>query len=224
MHNVSVGYAAHILSFPLDETQWTANQKSEFATFQLQPEELEILRRIDLPQRLRLDYERDEPFIGSVMHDLGKVAMVQAYPGLYPMLVEELRQRNWSISMSTVEDRIADGLNHPVVSEILGAKWGIGDRLCHAIEKHHRPEIDETFAFLIGVSNIVGHLLYPFPAEAEYPIAAALQAGVRHRLEAFFPENLFDQPLLDLDEFNQLTQAVSPAVQRLTVEMRNSVN
>ena len=54
-------------------------------------------------EKLKLTPAHD-PFVGGMMHDIGKVALIQSYPGLYPVICEELQRENWNVTMRSVED------------------------------------------------------------------------------------------------------------------------
>ena len=102
-------------------------------------------------------------------------------------------------------------------------KWGIDDAVCNGVLNHHQSEEDNTFAFLIGVADVIGQILYPFPAEAEYPLAAALEEGAFEQVRHFLPEGFFNNPFLRVEEFISLARAISPRVQFFTQKMRRSV-
>jgi len=223
LHSLAVGFAAYILSFPLSsDTEYPAQERS-FAALDLEDEVVDRLREIDLPGRLRLDYSRENPFVGGIMHDLGKGVMVHSYPGLFPLLLEELKARDWGVPMSFVEQELAGGLTHPIVGEILARSWSLDDEICDVILHHHFPEIDETFAFLIGISDIIGQALYPFPRGARFPVGPALEEGKIDSVASFLPEGFCENPLLSVEEFTTLAAAITPKVRHYTERMRQSV-
>ena len=224
LHNLSVAFTAYILSFPLNGDKADSNQSGSLAALGLSDEAVKVLKRVDLPKRLKLDYARENPFLGGIMHDIGKGVMAHSYPGLFPLLCGELKRNRWAVPMSFVEREVAGGLTHTVVGEILMRKWGMAERLCDLVLHHHQPEIDDTFTFLIGIADIVGQALYPFPRDAEYPLASALEEGTLKEVRGFLPEGFFEQPLLSVEELTLLAGAVAPRVKYLTEKMRLSVN
>jgi HD-like signal output (HDOD) protein len=165
LHSVAVGFAAHLLAFPLEKEQWTPAQSLEFTSFGFVKDEIEFLKKVNLAKALGLNYEAQDPFTAGLMHDVGKAAMVQAYPGLYSLFTEYLGERSWRPSMQTAEFQLAGGLTHTSVGEILGRQWGWGDELCEAIQFHHNPDVDQPFAFLVSIADLIGHMLYPFPED-----------------------------------------------------------
>ena len=173
-HNLAVGYAAHILGYPLDDDQARATHGNGVQSLGLDPEVEALLRQIDLPARLKLDYACEIPFIGGIMHDLGKGAMVQSYPGLFSILLIEMQKAQWNAPMLSVEQDLTGGLTHTVVGEILARQWGLENELSQVIRHHHQPEIDNPFAMLISIADIIGQALYPFPKGLHHPLAQAL--------------------------------------------------
>ena len=53
-----------------------------------------------------------DPFIGGMMHDIGKVAVIQSSPGLYPIIIDELKRENWNILIRAVEHLVAGSAHH----------------------------------------------------------------------------------------------------------------
>ena len=125
--------------------------------------------------------------------------------------------------MSFVEQELAGGLTHPIVGEILARSWSLDDEICDVILHHHFPEIDETFAFLIGISDIIGQALYPFPRGARFPVGPALEEGKIDSVASFLPEGFCENPLLSVEEFTTLAAAITPKVRHYTERMRQSV-
>lgn len=223
LHSATVGFAALVLAFPLQERYWSVEERAQFQTFRLDPVVIELLKKIDLPQRLQLDRTREDPFVGGLMHDIGKVVMAQSYPGLFPLIVEQLERYNWAISASTAEEEVAGGLSHAIAGEILGRRWGLRDRVCQVIGGHHKPASDDAYVFLIGAADIMGQVLHPFPSGPRSAVGEALAAKSLNWVKHMLPEGFFDQAFLSSEEFCLLAEALSPTVRRLTEELREAV-
>ena len=223
LHNLAVGFAAHILSLPVTGEQVFTAQEVNLAVLELGDDDLKLLRKIDLPGRLKIDYTRENPFVGGIMHDLGKGVMVQSYPGLFPMIIAQLKEWEWNVSMSVAEEVFAGGLTHPIVGEILARNWGLDPEVCEVILHHHFPGVDQPFPFLIGIADIIGQALYPFPRGARYPVAQALEEGSLISVAHFLPEGFLDNPLLSTDEFTTLARLIIPRVRLYTEKMRQSM-
>ena len=77
-------------------------------------------------QRLRRDPAQAGVFVAGSMHDIGKDVMVNSYPGLFPLLLDEMRSKQWATSsMLHAEQEVSSGLTHTVTGEILIRKWGL---------------------------------------------------------------------------------------------------
>lgn len=220
-HNVAVGFAAYILSFPLE--QQNAKQAGHFAALGLTEENIELLRKINLPKRFKLDLSTENPFVGGMMHDIGKAAMAHSYPGLFPLVVAELKQNGWNAPMLAAEQAVAGGLTHTVVGDILMRNWGMGEELRRVVLHHHQPEVDDLFTLLIGMADVIGQALYPFPREAEYPLAKALEEEALSQVVYFLPAGFSEQPYLKVEEFTALAKAIAPRVKYLTEKMHLSL-
>ena len=223
LHNLATGFAAHLLALPIDADQASAAQQKDLTALNLPREVFESLARINLPKRLKLDYERENPFVGGIMHDLGKAVMVHAYPGLFPMLLSALKEKSEARSMLDAEREVAGGLTHPLAGEILARKWQLGDELCNAILHHHQPEIDNGYAFLIGLADVVAQSIFPFPKTSRPPVKRALVEGDLQPVRRLLPDGFFDQPLITPKEFSELALAIMPKVKYLTTQMKQAV-
>lgn len=223
-HNASVAFAAHLLSFPLDEEKWNSEMRRQFNSFQLKADDVESLKRINLPVRLKFDRAQQDPFIAALMHDIGKAAMIQAYPGLFPLLIEEMENASWSKPMLAAEEEVAGGVTHTAVGEVLAKKWGLGNALCQVVKNHHRIGKKPGLTFLVGLADVIGQALYPFPQKAKSPLAAALRDGQLKNAQAFLPEGFAEQKFIRAEDFLELARILSPAAKRLTTEMWASVS
>lgn len=221
LHNLAVGFAANILSHPLDREVEGLGSVSSLG---LHVNTLELLKSINLPKRLGLDYSRVNAMAAGSLHDIGKGVMVSAYPGLFPLLREELQERSWRVPMLEAEREVAGGLTHTVAGDLLVRKWHMGDQLGNSVLAHHAPDVDDGLSFLVGVADVIGQTLYPFPRDSAYPLAKALEDGDWDTARPFLPEGFLEQPLMSPDELTTLTQAIGPQVRHLTEEMRRSMD
>jgi len=221
-HNIAVGYAAYALAFPIDDEMAQLTQGKRLSELGLDASALEVVRRIDLPARLELDYSSEIPFIAGIMHDIGKGALVQAYQGLFPILLKQLEKEQWQASFLQVEEAVAGGVTHVAVGGVVAKHWNLGVALEDVIRAHHRPQ-DSAFAFLVGVADFFGQVLYPFPRGPENRVAAACAAGDLQSLAPFLPADFSSNKWLAGDELLLLVQALSPLVKRLSEQMGKSV-
>src|SRR5438067_8219454 len=88
--------------------------------------------------------EKDELLVSALLHDIGKLVLLHAYPG-YPGQVHGTAQ--------TPEERIHRerrelGVDHALVGGVLARRWGLPPRLATAIERHHAEEIEGEAALI----------------------------------------------------------------------------
>jgi HD-like signal output (HDOD) protein len=220
LHNLAVGFAAHILSYPLDKP---VEGMGSVEALGLAPESLAVLQEINFPRRLGLDYERVNALAAGSLHDIGKSVMVYAYPGLFPLIRDDMQGRKWASPMLESEREVAGGLTHTTAGDILVKKWEMTDQVGNSVASHHAPDVDDGLSFLVGVADVVGQVLYPFPRDSAFPLAKAMEEGDWEKAAPFLPEGFLEQPLLSVDELARLVRVVGPRVRHFTEEMRRSI-
>jgi putative nucleotidyltransferase with HDIG domain len=100
-----------------------------------------------------LGYEaRDRLMVTSLLHDVGKLVLVNAYPG-YPREVHgEAR---------TPEERVAAerrelGVDHAVVGGVLARRWNLPKSLAGVIERHHSSDCQGEAA-IVRLADMLAH-------------------------------------------------------------------
>lgn len=86
-HSAAVGLAARMLTLPFDGSDWDNDQQRFFDEWQPDDATVDKLKEFNLARFFELGDEED-PFVGGMMHDIGKVAMTCAYPGLWPLILQ----------------------------------------------------------------------------------------------------------------------------------------
>jgi putative nucleotidyltransferase with HDIG domain len=95
---------------------------------------------------------RDRLTVTSLLHDIGKLVLIHAYPG-YPAQVHR--------GARTPEERIHQerrelGVDHALVGGVLIRRWGLPASIATPIERHHNPEADGEAAF-IRLADMLAH-------------------------------------------------------------------
>src|SRR5271156_499294 len=95
---------------------------------------------------------RDRLTVTSLLHDIGKLVLLHAYPG-YPAEVH--------LGAKTPEERIHQerrelGVDHALVGGVLARRWGLPGSIATAIERHHNPDIEGEPAF-IRLADMLAH-------------------------------------------------------------------
>ncbi len=95
---------------------------------------------------------RDRLTVTSLLHDVGKLVLLHAYPG-YPAQVHR--------GARTPEERIHSerrelGVDHALVGGVLIRRWGLPSVLATAIERHHNPEVEGEGVF-VRLADMLAH-------------------------------------------------------------------
>jgi HD-like signal output (HDOD) protein/DNA-binding CsgD family transcriptional regulator len=95
---------------------------------------------------------RDRLTVTSLLHDVGKLVLLHAYPG-YPSQVHR--------GARTPEERVHQerrelGVDHALVGGVLIRRWGLPGALAGPIERHHNPDAEGEAAF-IRLADMLAH-------------------------------------------------------------------
>jgi putative nucleotidyltransferase with HDIG domain len=95
---------------------------------------------------------RDRLTVTSLLHDIGKLVLLHAYPG-YPSQVHR--------GARTPEERIHQerrelGVDHALVGGVLARRWGLPATVATTIERHHNPEVEGEAAF-VRLADMLAH-------------------------------------------------------------------
>jgi len=96
--------------------------------------------------------DRDRLTVTSLLHDVGKLVLLHAYPG-YPSQVHR--------GARTPEERIHQerrelGVDHALVGGVLIRRWGLPSSLSAPIERHHSAQPEGEAAF-IRLADMLAH-------------------------------------------------------------------
>jgi HD-like signal output (HDOD) protein/DNA-binding CsgD family transcriptional regulator len=95
---------------------------------------------------------RDRLTVASMLHDIGKLVLLYAYPG-YPGQVHR--------GARTPEERIHSerrelGVDHALVGGVLIRRWGLPGTIATTVERHHNPDA-EGEAALVRLADMLAH-------------------------------------------------------------------
>jgi len=96
--------------------------------------------------------DRDRLTVTSLLHDVGKLVLLHAYPG-YPSQVHR--------GARTPEERVHQerrelGVDHALVGGVLIRRWGLPGSLATPIERHHSDDNEGESAF-IRLADMLAH-------------------------------------------------------------------
>jgi two-component system, chemotaxis family, chemotaxis protein CheY len=172
-HSLATAMIARVLSFPLDREKWSSEQQKDFASFGLSDTTVEYMGALRL-DRVFWIQEGEDPFVSGMMHDIGKVALVHCYPGLYQGFVSLLKESDWKMSMREAEQTTA-GVDHLQVGGLLANNWELTESLQSVIARHHTPNDTDALAHLISLSSFIASAFYSYPAKADTPLKRAME-------------------------------------------------
>lgn len=117
--------------------------------------------------------DRDEILVAALLHDIGKLVLVQAYPG-YPGRVHgdartpEARLR---------AERRELGVDHALVGGVLARRWQLPGRLASIIERHHADE-DLAEIALVRLADMLAHYVNDQPVDPAQLLRTAQAVGL----------------------------------------------
>ena len=126
---------------------------------------------------------RDQLLTSALLHDIGKLVLVHAYPA-YPAEIHG--------DARTPEERLRRerrelGVDHALVGGVLARRWGLPSSLATTIERHHSNEAGEDAA-LVRLADMLAHYGHGQPVDRTALIEAARALGLtpRHLRELMY--------------------------------------
>lgn len=135
-----------------------------------------------------VDHEaRDRLMVTAMMHDLGKLVLVHAYPG-YPQQVHG--------DARTPEERVQRerrelGVDHALVGGVIARRWGLPATIAQVIEAHHSSEA-EGEAAIVRLGDMLAHYLLGDAVTPSEMLAAARSINLKGEQ---LRQILYDLPL-----------------------------
>jgi putative nucleotidyltransferase with HDIG domain len=116
---------------------------------------------------------RDRLTATSLLHDIGKLVLLHAYPG-YPSQVHR--------GARTPEDRIHQerrelGVDHALVGGVLARRWGLPATIAATIERHHNAEV-EGEAAIVRLADMLAHYEQGAPVSPAEMLRTARSIGL----------------------------------------------
>jgi putative nucleotidyltransferase with HDIG domain len=135
-----------------------------------------------------IEYDhRDRLMMSSLLHDIGKLVLVHAYPG-YPSQIHG--------DARTPEDRIARerrelGVDHALVGGVLARRWGLPRAVASVIERHHSNEADGE-ATIVRLADMLAHYVLGNAISPQELLSVARLLGIK---PAALRTVMYDLPL-----------------------------
>jgi putative nucleotidyltransferase with HDIG domain len=115
---------------------------------------------------------RDRLLVASLLHDIGKLVLMHAYPG-YPRQVHGPAR--------TPEERLHHerrelGVDHALVGGVLARRWNLPRSLASAIERHHAEDAQGDAAY-VRLADMLAHYSQGSPVSSPELLKAARVIG-----------------------------------------------
>ncbi len=116
---------------------------------------------------------RDRLMVTALLHDIGKLVLVHAYPG-YPRQIHS--------DARTPEERLQRerrelGVDHALVGGVLARRWGLPKSIASVIERHHADDA-EGEASLVRLADMLAHYVFGGAVSPSELLAVARTVGV----------------------------------------------
>ena len=96
--------------------------------------------------------DRDRLMVTSLLHDIGKLVLMHAYPGYPGQVHREARTPEERIN----RERRELGVDHALVGGVLARRWGLPKAVASVIERHHSDDADGEAAF-VRMADMLAH-------------------------------------------------------------------
>ncbi len=117
--------------------------------------------------------QRDRLMVTALLHDIGKLVLLQAYPG-YPAQVHG--------NARTPEERIHRerrelGVDHALVGGVLARRWGLPSSIATTIERHHQEDVADEAVF-VRLADMLAHYAQGAPISPAELLKTAKAIGL----------------------------------------------
>jgi DNA-binding CsgD family transcriptional regulator/HD-like signal output (HDOD) protein len=117
--------------------------------------------------------QRDRLMVTSLLHDIGKLVLVHAYPGYPRQIHGEARTPEARIH----RERRELGVDHALVGGVLARRWGLPKAVASAIERHHADDADGE-AGIVRLADMLAHYAQGLPVSPGELLTAARRLGI----------------------------------------------
>ena len=103
------------------------------------------------------EYRKLGVFTAGLLHDFGKILLVEKFPELYGQV--HIEARKYDLPLYDIEEE-KFGINHAIIGEVLSSNWKLPEALVQGIAFHHQPfsaSSHSQFAAIIGLADYLYH-------------------------------------------------------------------
>jgi putative nucleotidyltransferase with HDIG domain len=117
---------------------------------------------------------RDRLMVTSLLHDIGKLVLVHAYPGYPESVIGDARIPEERLQ----RERRELGVDHVLVGGVLARRWGLPKSIAAVIERHHAEDADGEAA-LVRLADMLAHYMFGAAINPAELLKAARVVGVK---------------------------------------------
>ncbi len=116
-----------------------------------------------LAQRL-LPEKADLAFLGGLMHDVGKLLLLQRAPEMYAKVIQIVEREGCTFSEAETQVFVC---NHTEAGQLIAERWSFSTELLEIIRNHHDPFTSEDYvatkpirlSLIVKCADIIAHSL-----------------------------------------------------------------
>jgi HD-like signal output (HDOD) protein len=114
--------------------------------------------------------EREEYFVGGLVHDLGKIPLHGQFPDLYIRALNIVKAEQDPLHRA---ETTVFGFDHCSTGKLIAEKWRLGEKLYELLDCHHSPEAanekNRQFITIISLANTYSNILEIGAAGDHFP-------------------------------------------------------
>lgn len=116
---------------------------------------------------------RDRLLVSALLHDIGKLVLMYAYPGYPTQVLGNARTPEERIH----RERRELGVDHALVGGVLARRWGLPKTIASVIERHHAEDAQGEAAF-VRLADMLAHYSQGAPVSPAELLASARSVGL----------------------------------------------
>jgi putative nucleotidyltransferase with HDIG domain len=116
---------------------------------------------------------RDRLMVTAMLHDIGKLVLLQAYPG-YP---EQVHGEGRTPEERLHRERRELGVDHALVGGVLARRWGLPKSIASTVERHHHDDAGDEAAF-VRLADMLAHYAHGSTVSPSELLKVSRQIGL----------------------------------------------
>jgi putative nucleotidyltransferase with HDIG domain len=116
---------------------------------------------------------RDRLTVTSLLHDVGKLVLMHAYPGY----IAQVKKEGLTPEKRIHQERRELGVDHALVGGVLARRWGLPPAIATVIERHHNQDASGEAAF-VRLADMLAHYAHGAPVAPREMLACARVLGL----------------------------------------------